>query len=148
MQKQFYFRDMKAANQAVEKLKEIGVEKAFVDINDHYDDDRNVETNNPGTEMSTSLSGLVLESDSDGIIRDKAALNTASPMVSGMGRFEEIAGVACSVFAEADDANMSRIEQVVKELGGTADNPNITKPKPRNDGQLTAYQAAEETREV
>lgn len=137
MQKQFYFSDMKAAKQAVQRLKEAGVKKAFVDMNVHYDDDRNVETNIPGTEMSTSLSALVFESDAHGIIRDKAPLSAANPAVSGMGRYEEIADVACSVFVETDDANMERAEQIVKGLGGMLDNPNVAKPKPKNDGQVT-----------
>ncbi|MCX8129622.1 MAG: hypothetical protein N3I35_05910 [Clostridia bacterium] len=113
-----YFAGIKTANEAVSKLKGEGIQKAAVDINDHYRDDRNVETNVPGTETSVSLSGLVLESDGHGIGKGKSPLNAASPMVSGMAGFEEIADVNCKVIVYVDEENLEKVKQIIRETGG------------------------------
>lgn len=146
MQIKAFFSDIKSANKAVSKLKNSGLSNAYVDMNDHYIGDANAETNIPGTETSISLSALVLESDAHGIIRDKAPLKAADPMVSGMGRFEEIADVNCQVVVEVSDQEAKRVEQIIKDEGGQLDNPNITKPKLKDERQITAYNALDETR--
>ena len=140
-----YFDEMKTAHEAVKKLKESGFDKAYVDLNDHYIDDRNVKTNLPGTDTSASLSGLVLESDSDGIGRDKAPLNAASPMVSGYGRFEEIADVACKVIIETDEKLKEKVKSIISGLGGTLENPNIEKPKFAYDREFQIHKAIQDT---
>ncbi|MCX7921959.1 MAG: hypothetical protein N3B21_08110 [Clostridia bacterium] len=142
-----FFRSIKAANEAVEKLKNTGVNKAFVDLNDHYNEERNIETNLPGTETSTSLSGLVLESDAHGIARGKSPLNAASPMVSGMGGFEEIADINCKVIVEAGEQEVNKVKQIIKEMGGELDSPNLKKPKLQNDEEIILYNALDEIRE-
>lgn len=144
MQIEAFFSNIKSANKAVNKLKSSGFSNAYVDMNEHYIDDANAETNIPGTETSISLSALVLESDAHGIIRDKAPLKAADPMVSGIGRFEEIADVNCKVLVEVSDQEAKRVEQIVNDEGGQLDNPNITKPKLKDDRQITTYNALDE----
>ena len=140
-----FFSDLKTANEAVARLKAAGFDRAYVDMNDHYINNRNVETNLPGTEMSVSLSGLVKESDAQGIGKNKAPLNAANPMVSGMAGFEEIADVACRVMVEAK-GNEERAMGIIKETGGSLDNPNIQKPKLENDREISLYNALDEIR--
>lgn len=124
-----YFGKIKNANETVEKLKNAGFKNAIVDLNDHYVDERNVQTNLPGTETSPSLSALVLESDGFVANRRKAPMLAASPMVSGMGKFEEIADYNCKVIVETEEVNKEKVEQILKEAGGEMDNPNIEIPK-------------------
>ncbi|MCX7710691.1 MAG: hypothetical protein N2484_12695 [Clostridia bacterium] len=139
-----FFSEMKTANEAVKKLKEAGFENAYVDMNDHYIDDRNVETNLAGTEMSTSLTGLVLQSDSHGIGKGKSPLNGASPMVSGFGRFEEVADIACKVIVDVKESDSSKVKSLMQELGGSLESPNVAKPKLAYDKEYTLYKSIEE----
>lgn len=120
-----FFSNIKTANDAVDKLKSNGFNNAVVDINDHYIDDRNVQTNLPGTETSPSLSGLILKSDTAVVDRSKAPLTAADPMVSGMGTFDEIADVNSKVIVEADEKDADRVRQVIKSMGGDIESPNI-----------------------
>ncbi len=141
-----YFDNSKAANKTVEKLKNLGFKEAFIDMNDHYSENRNVQTNLPGTETSGSLSGLVLESDAHGVVRDKGPLTAANPMVSGMGTFEEIADVNCRVVVESEEGNANKIKQIIREMGGNLENPNIKKPRIENSEEMALNSALRETR--
>ncbi len=140
-----FFSTVKDANNAVNQLKEMGY-KAFVDINDHYIDDRNIQTNLAGTEESVSLSGLVLESDAVGAARDKSPLNAASPMVSGYGNFEEIADINCKIVVEANDKDSDKVKKTIQGVGGSLDSPNLNKPKFDNEMELSIYNTINENR--
>lgn len=142
-----YFSKLKTAKETVEKLKEAGFKEASMDLNDHYNENRNVQANLPGTETSVSLSGLILGSDAYGIERDKAPLNAANPMVSGMGTFEEIADVNCKVTVEAGEADINRIEQIIKSMGGDLDSPNFRKPKLENNEEIIINNTMNNTRD-
>ncbi|MCR4435868.1 MAG: hypothetical protein QHH06_09200 [Clostridiales bacterium] len=142
-----YFGKIKAARETVEKLKELGFKEAFIDMNDHYNENRNVQTNLPGTETSVSLSGLVLGSEAYGAVRDKAPLNAASPMVSGMGTFDEIADVNCKVVVDSGESDANKIKQIIREMGGDLESPNIRKPKIKNNAEITISNALHETQE-
>lgn len=85
---------------------------------------RIVQTNLPGTETSVSLSGLVLESDTHGVSRDKAPLSAASPMVSGMGNFEEVADFNCKLTVDTSNMEHEKAKQIISDSGGEFDNPN------------------------
>lgn len=130
-----YFAELKRANEAVDKLKNMGF-KAYVDINDHYIEDRNVRTNLPGTETSVSLSGLILESDSHDIAIDKAPLNASSPMVSGYGKFEEVADVNCQVITDIEEKDAENVKQTIREMGGELQSYNIRVPQINNEGEI------------
>jgi hypothetical protein len=142
-----YFSKIRTASETVQKLKESGFKEAFVDLNDHYNENRNVKTNLPGTETSVSLSGLVLGSNAYGIERDKAPLNAASPMVSGMGNFEEIADVNCRVIVESGEGDINLIKKILQEHGGDLESPNIRKPKFENNEEMRINNVINETRE-
>lgn len=129
MQIEGYFGKIKTANETVEKLKALGFKEAFVDMNDHYNENRNVQTNLPGTEASISLSGLVLRSNDHGTSSDKAPLNAASPMVSGYGAFDETADINCKVVVESGEGDAARVKQVIRDMGGDLESPNIKRPK-------------------
>jgi hypothetical protein len=130
-----FFKNIKRANKVVEELKKEGFSNAAVDINDHFTD-RNVETNLPGTVSAPSLSGLVLKSGDYAVERAKAPLTAASPMVSGMGGFEEIADVNYKIVVEADEKDIDKVKQIISKLGGNLDSPNINIPKRVEDIRL------------
>lgn len=142
-----YFGKIKTANETVEKLKGLGFKEAFVDINDHYNEDRNVHTNVPGTATSVSLSGLVLESGAHGIERDRAPLNASSPMVSGYGRFEEVADVNCKVIVETKEGDEDKVKQIIRDMGGDLESPNFRKAKLENEEEIAIYNSLNENRE-
>jgi hypothetical protein len=123
-----FFRDFKSANEVVSKLKHEGYSKSFVDINEHYNA-INVQTNNVGTATAPSLSGLVLKSGESAAGLGLSPLTAASPMVSGMGGFEEIADINCKVVVETDDINADRVKEIINSMGGDLNNPNINLPK-------------------
>ncbi|AWK51979.1 hypothetical protein DIC82_13590 [Clostridium beijerinckii] len=125
-----YFSGIKAANEAVEALKKVGINDAVVDINDHYTGINNPGTNLPTTASSTnSLASYVLTSDDplgDPMLGPLAA---ASPMVSGMGGFEEIADINYKVIVNADTKNEEKAKQVITKMGGDLNDPNFKMPK-------------------
>lgn len=131
MKVEAYFRSIKRANDTVSKLKNSGYEKSFVDMKDNMPTDLNVATNLAGTEGAGSNSGLVLNSEGHLPNDDprKSPLLAASPMVSGMGGFEEIADFNCRVVVEADQDNINQINEVLSSMGGKLDNPEPPVPE-------------------
>ncbi|MGI6684161.1 MAG: hypothetical protein ACOX47_01360 [Bacillota bacterium] len=126
---QGFFRTYGEANRALEKLKNAGFNQAFVDINDS-DFDFNVETNLAGTESSNnSLSALVLKSGDSVTGRWKAPLTAASPMVSGMGDFEEIYDSNYKLVVETEEENVPRVKEIIRNKGGDLENPRVGIPK-------------------
>lgn len=125
-----YFSGIKAANEAVEALKKVGINNAIADLNDHYTGNTNSGTNLPGTASSSnSLASYVLSSDDplgDPMLGPLAA---ASPMVSGMGGFEEIADVNYKVIVNTEDNNAENAKQIIKKMGGDLNDPNFKMPK-------------------
>jgi hypothetical protein len=130
-----YFGSFKAANETLEALKGEGFNHAFVDINDHFNA-RNVETNNVGTNAAPSLSDLVLKSGNTAVEASVAPMVAASPMVSGMGGFEEITDVNCKVVVDVDEKDIQRIKDIMNKMGANLDNPNINIPKRLEDLKL------------
>lgn len=128
-----FFSSIKRANETLNKLRNSGFDKAAVDINEHYNDHRNVQTNLAGTESGQSNSGLVLESTGRNGGNGMEPLQAASPMVSGYGRFEEIADVNCKVKVEVNEQDADKVRQIIKESGGDLDSPNFRKPKMETD---------------
>jgi len=125
-----YFSGIKAANEAVEALKKVGINDAVADINDHYTGSNNSGTNLPTTASSTnSLASYVLTNDDplgDPMLGPLAA---ASPMVSGMGGFEEIADINYKVIVNTDAKNEEKAKQVITKMGGDLNDPNFKMPK-------------------
>ncbi|WP_236911647.1 hypothetical protein [Clostridium sp. Cult1] len=124
-----FFGDLKTANETVNKLKESGFENIYVDANDHYIGNRDVKTDLPGTAGGESLADLVLNSGADNVDKGNSPLAAASPMVSGMAGFEEITDFNYCVFVEAKDNNSNRAEDIIKDMGGTLEDPNVSRNK-------------------
>lgn len=124
-----FFDNLKSANKAIDELKKEGFNNAYLDANDHYIGNRNVQTNLPGTDGAGSLSDLVINSGSNNIERDEAPLAAANPMVSGMGSFEEITDINCSVIVETDRTTSAKAEEIIKNMGGMTDDPNVSRNK-------------------
>lgn len=124
-----FFGDLKAANETVDKLNGAGFENAYVDANDHYIGNRDVKIDLPGAAGGESLADLVLNSGGDNVDRDSSPLAAASPMVSGMAGFEEIADINYCVFVETGDNDSSKAEDIIKEMGGTLEDPNFSRNK-------------------
>lgn len=123
-----YFDNIKKANEAVSKLNSEGFSGAFVDINEH---NNNAYSQNgfAGQRDVSSLSGAVLGEDNIKGERGSSPLAAASPMVSGMGRFEEVADINCKVIVEASEGNKEDAKNIITRMGGITDNPNTRLPK-------------------
>lgn len=130
-----FFASMKTAKETVQKLKGMGFQ-AVSDINEHYREDRDVQTNLAGTGSGLSYSGLTLNSDGHALSGDQAPADAASPMASGYGHFEEIADVNCKVIAEVEEKDAEIVKQVLKEMGGDLEGPNFKKPRIDNQDYL------------
>ena len=125
-----YFSGIKAANEAVEALKKAGISNAVADLNDHYTGNTNSGTNMPGTNSSTnSLASYVLSSDEPLTNPSLGPLVAASPMVSGMGGFEEIADVNYKVIVNTEGKDEEKAKQIIKKMGGDLKDPNFKMPK-------------------
>ncbi len=122
-----FFSGIKNANEAVEKLRQSGF-NSYADINEHYMINNNVDTNFPGNENTPSLSDLVLRSGDSSEVTDKAPLIAASPMVSGMGNFEEVMDVNYKVVVNVDETNKASAEDILKSMGGELESPNLNLP--------------------
>lgn len=131
-----FFSGIKNANEAVEKLKSLGFKNAYADINEHYMPSNNVETNFPGNENTPSLSDLVLRSGEPSEVSDKAPLIAASPMVSGMGTFEEVMDINYKVTADVSEDDTQRAGEIMKSMGGTLRSPNLNLPERIKDLNL------------
>lgn len=136
-----YFGEISAANNAVKELKNAGLSGAFVDINDHYIGNRNVKTNNPGTSTAPSLSQLVLNSGSDGLNEGNSPLAAASPMVSGMGSFDEVANINYVVSVDASDGDTQKARDILKNNGGYLGNPNVSGEKSISNAEVDLEKA-------
>ncbi|MCE5221475.1 MAG: hypothetical protein LLF98_09495 [Clostridium sp.] len=125
-----YFSGIKAANEAVEALKKVGINDAVADLNDHYTGNNNPGRNTPGTASSTnSLASYVLTSDDPLGDPKLGPLAAASPMVSGMGGFEEIVDINYKVIVNTDSKNEEKAKQVITKMGGDLNDPNFKMPK-------------------
>lgn len=123
-----FFSGIKNANKAVEKLKQAGFNNSYADINEHYMVHNNMETNFPGNENTPSLSDLVLKSGDPSEFSDNAPLIAASPMVSGMGKFEEVMDVNYKVVANVSDNDKQSVSEIIRSMGGDLNSPNLNLP--------------------
>lgn len=122
-----FFSGIKNANEAVEQLRQAGF-NSYADINEHYMVNNNVETNFPGNENTPSLSDLVLRSGDSSEVTDKSPLIAASPMVSGMGNFEEVMDVNYKVVVDTANGDESQAREIIKSMGGDLQSPNLNIP--------------------
>lgn len=124
-----FFSGIKNANEVVSKFKNEGID-AYTDINDHYDLDVENRSVSKNFLTSPSNSNLVLNSASPSTGRDdRSPLSAASPMVSGMGGFEEIADVNYKVIINTDDSGKKKVEEIIKSCGGSLRSPNLNVAK-------------------
>lgn len=119
-----YFSGIKAANEAVEALKNVGIQDAVADINDHYTGLTDPSNSGAGRNP-VNLSDLVLTNDD----HNAGSLAAASPMVSGMGGFEEIADANYRVIVNIDDKDAEKAKQIIAKMGGDLNDPNFKMPK-------------------
>lgn len=119
-----FFRGIKNANEVVSKLKNEGIE-AYTDINDHFQLDKNTKNSEGRLLVNPLNSDLVLNSGAPRGDRDKSPMLAASPMVSGMGGFEEITDINYKVVVNADDSNEGKAKEIIKSLGGSVKSPNL-----------------------
>lgn len=112
------FERMAEAKAAVDKLRSMGFKGAYMDMSDKMLDEYSEELNPPGTEIGTSLSALVM--NSTGVPHDAsiAPLLAASPMVSGIGTFREIADQNSQLCVIAEEEKIEEIKQILRLLGG------------------------------
>lgn len=120
-----FFSGMKNANNAVSRLKSEGFAKSYVDLNDHYQVNTDVNTKEEGFLSTSSNSDLVLNSGTPSGSTGKSPLLAASPMVSGMGNFEEIADINYKVIVDTDEKNKNKLSKIILDMGGTMDSPNV-----------------------
>jgi len=119
-----YFSGIKAANEAVDALKKVGIQDVVTDINEHYVGGSDSNTLEVGRNP-INMSDLVLTDDA----HDAGPLAAASPMVSGMGGFEEIADVNYRVIANTEDNNAEKVKQIISKMGGDLRDHNFKMPQ-------------------
>jgi hypothetical protein len=129
MKIQGFFSEISSANDAVKELQKLGFKNAFVDINDHYIENRNVSRNVAGTTNSTSLSELVLYSSSGNADEGSSPLAASDPMVSGFGSFDEVTDINYVVRVDTDNENSNKAKEILTNMGAELDNPNINTHK-------------------
>jgi hypothetical protein len=120
-----YFGSIKNAHEAADKLKQEGFSEAYTDLNDHYTLNNSPESSIPGTESAPSNASLVLNYGEPINDQDKAPLAAASPMVSGMGDFEEITDYSYKVIVDADSNSSENAKKIITNLGGDLKDPNL-----------------------
>jgi hypothetical protein len=136
MKVEAYFSGIKNANEVVDKLKNLGI-NAYADLNDHYQVNTDVRTKEEGFLSSSSNSDLVLNSGTPSGSTGRSPLLAASPMVSGMGGFEEIADVNYKVVISIDSVKESSVENIIESMGGSMQNPNVEVAKHLKDVDLS-----------
>lgn len=136
-----YFGEISAANDAVRELKNAGFSGAFVDINDHYIGNKNIKTNVPGTSTAPSLSQLVLSSGSTSLNEGNSPLAAASPMVSGMGSFDDIASINYVVSVDTNNENSQQARDILKSNGGYLGDPNVSREKVISNAEVDLEKA-------
>ncbi|OOM67983.1 hypothetical protein [Clostridium sp. BL-8] len=119
-----YFSGIKAASEAVEALKKVGITDSVVDIKDDHAAVSAPSKLGAGRNP-INLSDLVLTNDK----HDSGPLAAASPMVSGYGRFEEIADANYRVIVNVDGPNEEKAKQIINKMGGDLRDPNFKMPK-------------------
>lgn len=124
MKLEAFFRGIKNANEVVDKLKSEGI-SAYADINDHYELNTDVRHKEAAFLSATSNSDLVLNSGTPSGNTAVSPMLAASPMVSGMGNFEEITDINYKVVVNAGPENKKKAEEIIKSLGGSLENPNL-----------------------
>ena len=122
-----YFGSLKNANEVVEKLKSKGFKNSFVDANDHYIGNRDVNIDLPGTSGVESLADLVLNSGADNLDKGNSPLAAASPMVSGMSSTEEITDINYCVVVDMDGGDTNFAKSIIIDMGGSLENPNVSR---------------------
>jgi hypothetical protein len=136
MKVEAYFRGIKNANEAVDKLKSQGI-NAYSDLNDHYQVNTDVRTKEVGPLSSPSNSDLVLNSGTPSGSTGKSPLLAASPMVSGMGGFEEIADVNYKVIITVDSEKEAAAKSIIESMGGSMQSPNLEVAKHLKDVDIS-----------
>jgi hypothetical protein len=136
MKVEAYFSGIKSANEAVDKLKSQGI-NAYSDLNDHYQVNTDVRTKEVGPLSSPSNSDLVLNSGTPSGSTGKSPLLAASPMVSGMGGFEEIADVNYKVIITVDSEKEAAAKSIIEAMGGSMQGPNLEVPKHLKDVDIS-----------
>ena len=122
-----YFSNIKTANEVLAKLKNEGFKGAFVDINEHRNDAYS-QSGPIGSKEISTLSGAVLGGSNESGYGVNSPLAAASPMVSGMGSFEEVADINCKVVVQVNDKNIENARNIIRSMEGTTDDPNARIP--------------------
>lgn len=143
-----FFSNLKSANEVVEELKSSGFNNAYVDANDHYIGNKDVRTNLPGTSDGESLADLVLNSGSDDVDKGTSPLAAASPMVSGMGKMEEITDINYCVFVETNGNDSRKAEEIIKNMGGTLEDPNVSRNKAMAGADIVIEKAIDQIKDI
>lgn len=123
-----FFSNIQRANKTVEELKNNGFETARVDLNEHYIPDSRHSPRIAGTHSGLNLSGLILNGESFASDDTNSPLKAASPMVSGMGSFEEISDINYKVIVETEE-NYEKAKIIIQKSGGSLENYNLDLPK-------------------
>lgn len=131
-----FFKGIKNANEAAAMLNSQGI-KAYADINDHFQMNTDVRPKEESFLSTTSNSDLVLNAGSPDGNTGRSPLLAASPMVSGMGDFEEIADINYKVIINADANNKEKAKEIIKSFGGTMESPNLNIQKHVKDINLS-----------
>ena len=120
-----FFSGIKAADEAVSKLKQSGFNKAFVDINNPY---FNEELAN-----ATSISSLATESITNDVYRRNQLRDTSNPEFSNIDKVGEKHTMHYKVIVETNKENKDKLKQIIKDMGGNFNTPNVNHNKDHYD---------------
>jgi hypothetical protein len=131
MKTEAFFRGIKSANEAVSKLKQSGFDKAFIDMNNNYFHEE--------LANSTSISGFATEWITNDVDKRTDQRFSVNPTINGIDKVEEISDMHYKVIVETSEENKDRLKQIIKDMGGYFDSPNINHRKVSSHTDISEY---------
>jgi len=112
-----FFSGIKAANEAVAKLKQYGFHKAFVDRNDN--------SFHADLENLTSISGLAVESVTNDVDKRTSSPVATNDEENDTNKFKEMSDINYKVTVETSNENEEKLKQIIKNMGGNFNSTNV-----------------------
>ncbi|MCR4436769.1 MAG: hypothetical protein QHH06_14180 [Clostridiales bacterium] len=112
------FENMLEGRKAVEALRGMGYKDAHLDVVDRFFDEISEEISTAGAAAGPCLSALVLRPKGTLPGSLKGPLVAVDPMVSGMGRFSEVAELSTRLRVTVDPDKVDEVKNMLKNMGG------------------------------
>lgn len=113
-----YFPDLKSAKEAVQKLKSMGINNAYVDAHERNNGNRNIGANLPGASFGENINDLALGNAEDDIYPYITSMSNTGPITSGLGGLTGDSRTNYSIIVETDDNNSNEVKSLIEDVGG------------------------------